>query len=154
MPNLGLEPKADIEALLEHTRSLFQYHAGQRHDSIRNFFIAFGLFLAVDVTAHTSNNSYADYIRLILDTTILILTLIFWGLDYRNSQMVEIDEKALKEIEKEVSDTYALLSFNLSESWEQKTQFRRYGNLMKITFGYFCVLFSLILVWDIYELIV
>lgn len=68
--------------------------------------------------------------------------------------MVEIDEKALKEIEKEVSDTYALLSFNLSESWEQKTQFRRYGNLMKITFGYFCVLFSLILVWDIYELIV
>ncbi len=87
--------------MLSHARSLFEYHAGQRWNSIRYFIVAYSLlanayFLLQKNGLETSIDFWEAIILCIVS---LIVTLCFWGLDRRNAELVEIDEFALKELE-------------------------------------------------------
>jgi len=95
------EMNFDGAALLSHLRSLFEYHAGQRLNSIRYFFVAYSLFATAYFTAQgIEDKTSADFIGIV--TLCLVAAIVsgcFWALDRRNSELVEIDELALLELE-------------------------------------------------------
>ncbi len=156
MPKLELKDDVDLKAVLEHVRSQFQYHARQRLESIRYFFAALAVFSVAYVSAHAGKASAsggidsqsAPTVPLVLSLTALLVTLAFWALDYRNAQLVQIDELAVREIERQVAMKYGLVSFEAVAACEKPGQLRRYGNVMKFIFGYFTLLFAVVLVWD------
>jgi len=137
----------DVKTLLEHTRSQFQYHAKQRLDSIRYFFAGLGLVGALVVKMHTDSDP--NLVAVILVTfTALLYTACFWALDFRNAQMVETDEEALKEIEKIVGEKFGLDDFEATRLNEKDEQWRRYKVVMRVMFGYLFLVLCLSLFLD------
>ena len=120
----SLPENQDLKSILEHARGQFQYHAGQRLNGIRYFFIAYAIFVTAYVG--TMGKFYApDYAQLTLAILAFIVTLGFWGLDVRNVQLVHINEDALKEIEQLVAARYELQKFKMTEACDA----RRYSIL-------------------------
>jgi hypothetical protein len=111
----------DIKSVLEHVRTQFQYHATQRLNTIRYFFVAYAIFVAAYVGLEKAPGAPL-YFPFVLSATALIITLGFWGLDVRNVQLVHVDERALEEIEELVSEQCHFKFFQMSKNWE-KTPF-------------------------------
>jgi hypothetical protein len=139
---LGLQDNADLKAVLEHPRSRFEYHAKQRMDSLRYFLAAYVVIAGGYVTAGRAsvNDSLPPYAHLVMALTALVVTLIFWGFDYRNAQIVNFDEDALKEVEAAVSARYELTAFQMTQASEMPNQWRRYHYLTRLLFTYFTLL--------------
>ncbi|MBC8725009.1 hypothetical protein F6X37_26550 [Paraburkholderia sp. 31.1] len=143
---------ADLKALLEHTRSQFQYHAKQRLDSIRYFFAAFGLVGALVAKMHIESD--ANSVAVVLVTfTALLFTVSFWVLDFRNAQMVETDEDALKQIEEKVKDAFQLDKFDATKQNEKPHQWRRYKIVTRILFGYLSIVLFVCFIVDVAKLL-
>jgi hypothetical protein len=99
-----LPDNQDLKSILEHVRGQFQYHAGQRLNTIRYFFVTYAVFVAAYVGTFTGKAlDVPPYTKLILSIMALAVTLSFWALDTRNQQMVHTDEHGLNEIEELVS---------------------------------------------------
>lgn len=107
----------DLRAVLEHARGLFCYHAQQRLSSIRYFFIAWGI-IAVAYSqvfaARASGATNVDIILSLLSLAGILLTSSFWALDQRNAQLTHINERALKEIEEQLSKEYGLQFYDMA----------------------------------------
>lgn len=135
--SLNLAENADLKALLDHARSQFQYHAKQRLDSIRYYFIAYGIF----ATAYfNSFGAHRPIYTAVVALTAGGITAAFWVLDWRNAQMVEIDEDSVIELEAEVARKYSLKEFEAVKKCAKPNQWRRYHNVMKIVFCYLLII--------------
>src|SRR5580704_2525119 len=109
MCQAGGEPKKDYQVLLDHARSLFEYHAGQRLNTIQYFFVAYAIFVAAYVSTITADKQPIDpRIQLTLSGLALIVSLAFFALDLRNQQLVNVDETALKELQTIIGAQYNL----------------------------------------------
>jgi hypothetical protein len=113
----GMTPPVDLKSILEHARGQFQYHAGQRINSIRYFFAAYAIFVVAYAGTFTKSEN-AHYVNAVLCAMALIISLGFWALDARNVQMVEVDERALIELEAIVSSRFQLDAFTMTAFWE------------------------------------
>jgi len=146
---------------LEHGRTLFLYHAGQRTTSLRFFFIALAVFAAAwgGLLTTTSQiiGTYRAVCGLILGTSATIITLCFWRLDRRNRQLVDSSEALIKELESELATSLEIPQFetivysdHIRPEW-----LCRYGSLLRVIFSVFLVLsfgacvFSLLLLLGI-----
>jgi hypothetical protein len=59
------------------------------------------------------------YFPFIVSAVAFVIALGFWGLDWRNVQMVHVDERALEEIEQLVSEKFQFKHFEMSKKWEE-----------------------------------
>jgi hypothetical protein len=86
---------------LEHARSLFIYHAGQRIQSLNFYFVAITLFLPGFGFLASSNLGRADraFIGIVLAFAGFLITHLFQKLDKRNEELVHCDESLLKDAE-------------------------------------------------------
>ena len=109
----------EFKLLLDHARGQFQYHAGQRLNTFRYFFVAYAIFVAAYVGTMTGKTVVPVYVPLILGIMAFLVTLGFWALDARNAEMVHIDEAALKEIEGLVATEYERKQFEMTEAWDK-----------------------------------
>jgi hypothetical protein len=141
----------DLKAILEHVRGQFQYHAGQRLNTIRYYFVAYAIFVAAYVgTISGSTQGVPIYVRFVLALTALIVTLAFWGLERRNVQLVETDEKALKEIERLVADKYSFEHFEMTERQERPHQrMLKYGFIVPFLFLVFTLISGAAVIRDL-----
>ena len=100
---------SDIELLKishDHGKSLFVYHAGQRHASIRFYLAAFAALVAgflalVTSTSPTVVENTRD-IGIGLGVFGVLISICFWALDTRNAKLVDVDEKLVEEVEEEL----------------------------------------------------
>src|SRR5437868_3699051 len=130
----------DLKAILEHVRGQFQYHAGQRLNTIRYYFVAYAIFVAAYVGTFSGSAQAPAYVRCILAMTAFLVTLAFWGLEIRNAQLVKVDERAVNEIEQLVATQYAFEHFRMTESREQPDQrFLKYRFIIRCLFFLFAV---------------
>jgi hypothetical protein len=94
-----------IKVALEHARSLFIYHAGQRIQSLNFYFVAITLFLPGFGFLASSNLGPADraFIGIVLAFAGFFVTHLFQKLDKRNEELVHCDEFLLRDAEKAAS---------------------------------------------------
>jgi Na+/melibiose symporter-like transporter len=117
--------EVDQRAILEHARTNFHYHAGQRLQTLRYFFVTYGVLFTAYLSATgvgvigRAHEPY-QFAQLIVSITMFIFTLAFWGLDRRNSDLVHIDENAMKELEAIFASRYGLKKFTVTENRERK----------------------------------
>lgn len=92
---------------LEHSRTLFIYHAGQRIQSLNFYFVAITVFLTGFGVLAISKVDPAD--RALFGTVLaaagFYLTHLFQRLDKRNEQLVHCDESLLKYAEDALAKT-------------------------------------------------
>lgn len=108
----------DLTSLLDHARDNFIYHAGQRLTSIRYYFATYAIFVAAYFGTFVRDAQIPSYARPGICGVAIIVTLAFWGLDKRNAELVEIDEKAVGEIEDHLAAEHSLKRFRLAHNWE------------------------------------
>jgi hypothetical protein len=86
---------------LEHARSLFIYHAGQRIQSLNFYFVAITLFLTGFGFVASSNLGPAGraFVGIVLALAGFRITQLFQALDKRNEELVHCDESLLKDAE-------------------------------------------------------
>jgi hypothetical protein len=101
---------------LEHARSLFIYHAGQRIESLNRYFVTITVFLTGFGVLATSKLELGDraLFGLVLACGGFFITHLFKGLDKRNHQLVQCDESLLVYAEEKM----AKLSNPLVPAWE------------------------------------
>jgi hypothetical protein len=131
-PEFPSEPNL-VRALLDHARGQFQYHAKQRLDSIRYYFIAYGVFAAA---YFNSIGAKKPIYTVAVAVTAAFITVSFWILDFRNAQIVEINELAVAELEGQITNKYHFRHFNGVNNSEKPKQWRRYKKVMPIVFSY------------------
>jgi hypothetical protein len=135
VPHLPGEAKDDLRSILEHVRGQFQYHAGQRLNTIRYFFVTYAVFAAAYIGTFAGRGSEVPpSVRGVLSIMALAVTFGFWALDLRNQQMVHIDERGLKEIEQLVSKRYGYKHFNMTKRWEENWSLIRYRYIVPFLF--------------------
>jgi len=143
---LPCKERDDLKSVLEHVRSHFQYHAGQRLAAIRYFFLAYAAFVA----AYVSAIGKPDVPLYALSGIALLVTLAFWGLDARNVQMVEIDEDGLKEIEQLVKIRYQFEKFEMAKRWhDERGHVCTYKIIVNVMFALFALLSAAAAVRDL-----
>jgi hypothetical protein len=101
---------------LEHARSLFIYHAGQRIQSLNFYFVAITLFLTGFGFLASSNLGPTDraFVGIVLAFAGFFITHLFQELDKRNEQLVHCDESLLKYAE----GTLANMSDPVLSEWK------------------------------------
>lgn len=92
---------------LEHARSLFIYHAGQRIESLNRYFVTITVFLTGFGFLATSKLEPGDraLFGLILACGGLVITHFFKGLDRRNAQLVDCNEALLEHAEEALANS-------------------------------------------------
>lgn len=120
-----------IELHYKHYTDLFIYQARQRIDSIRFYLIAVAVASNVIVDSGSSN-----FAKAVIATVAGLVTIIFLRLDYRNAQIVELDEKPLKYLQ-----SITQSKMNASNEWvtfreaERKGFWVSYGTLVPILYS-------------------
>ena len=131
----AVDPKL-LEVFYKHYTDLFMYQARQRLDAIRFFFVGY----AVLANALVSVASY-PWAAFAISMISGIVSLIFLRLDYRNAQIVEIDEKPLKCLQ-----SYTRTIIGSGEYWETfsrldhksgRQPLATYGTLVPALYGVF-----------------
>ncbi|MEO1039629.1 MAG: hypothetical protein AAFX09_08790 [Pseudomonadota bacterium] len=125
---------------LEHARGLFIYHAGQRLQGIRFYFIALaalgGVFAASQSTTPNTPQLFAGLIIAILA---FVLTIIFLLLDRRNEELVHNNENSITEIETTITNRLGFKSFGSIAAGENAKRLT-YSVLAPAMFIFFGVL--------------
>ena len=89
--------------LLEHARELFIYWAGQRHTSIRYFTLFFSILVVAYGYILFQGQIDCGHKQGILSgvgTVSLLITIIFFGLDRRNAELVKNAERSMDVLER------------------------------------------------------
>jgi hypothetical protein len=127
----------DLGTLLDHARAQFRYHADQRIRGIQYFFLAYAGF----ATAYTGifkldANHDTHVVQFVLCALGLSVSIAFWVLDWRNVQLVEIDEDAVNELEEVVAYKFQLQFFKMTEKWNKADYpgLVRYGKVVNALF--------------------
>ena len=130
-----LPSNQDLKSILDHVRGQFQYHASQRLNAIRYFLVTYAVLVAAYVgTLTTKAADVPSYAKLVLGGLGLAITLIFWGLDVRNQEMVHTDEQGMEEIEQLISKQYGFKFFNMTAGWESTSSIIRYRRIVPALF--------------------
>lgn len=134
--------------LLQHGRELFVYHAGQRLITIRYFFVAYAIFAAGYIgamTPATTGGQDIGGLRLLITFLAFVITIAFWALDARNSELVKIDEASLKEIERIIQKNKSLTYFNIHERADcPKNTILQYSYVVNIMYFIFFIITFLV----------
>lgn len=143
-----------LSDMLTHARSLFEYHAGQRLNSIRYYMIAYSFLIAGYYSSRGVGDEASSFLSgFALCVVTIIVTLCFWGLDIRNANLVKIDEAALKVLEERVAkaETPEFEAFKITENADQKPYLLsfvfRYSCLVHVVFAVMTALPILILLF-------
>jgi phosphoglycolate phosphatase len=97
-----------LKIALDHSRSMFIYHAGQRHSSLNFYFAVLGAFVAGFVSLFTADKLWANMhpvapiIITIVGAAAFRVTILFARLDRRNADLVEWDEMLMARVEKDL----------------------------------------------------
>lgn len=93
--------------LLNHARSMFIYHAGQRLNSTRYFFAIYGVIFAgyLTVLKESKIDDVKPYALLAISCFGLIVAIVYWLLDRRNAELVHVDENAMHFAERRILDS-------------------------------------------------
>jgi hypothetical protein len=91
---------------LEHGRGLFIYHAGQRVQSIGQYFAALAFLSAAGVGILNARQSLGlqKWAGVIFCAIGFIITACLWAIDRRNQRLVEVDETLLRSAERAFGD--------------------------------------------------
>lgn len=142
-----------LEKGLDHARNMFIYHATQRHNSIRFFFVAVAIFLTGFFVLLTNDSeclspATRNLLATIQSIAAFVITVCFWRLDERNVALVHSDERLLRFCEQELAiltsiPQYKTVDFSdtLTPRWLQYTWIMR---LMFLTLAGLCVLGTLV----------
>ena len=134
----GRPTQHDLDVLgLEHARTLFVYHAAQRHTSLRYFFAAVAIFVAAYVGALAADRLPAadgKVISVALGAALIVVTMIFWLLDCRNTFLVECDEALLIAAERRLRASTGLREFETVKATDRQCCLVRYGKIMPLMF--------------------
>lgn len=121
-----------IEVSQKHFTDLFVYQARQRLDSIRFYLLAAAVGANVIVGAGASNLAKG-----VIAAIAGFITLIFLRLDYRNAQIVEVDEKPLRYLQeltrKRMSVSEEWVTFSSVE--KGRSRLASYGSLVPALYG-------------------
>lgn len=98
---LGNMMMLDPSSMLAHARSLFEYHAGQRLTSIRYFMVIYGILVTAFFTVISNDfpKELSNLFQVGVSALMIIVTVCFWFLDIRNSELVAVNEFALRDLE-------------------------------------------------------
>jgi len=125
------DPK-EFEAYSKHYTDLFIYQARQRLDAIRFFFVGFAVL--ANIMADGSRNPWE---RMFIGVGAGIIALVFLRLDFRNAQIVEIDEKPLKALQE-----YAMRRTGGGDAWRtfercdhERKRLTSYGHLVWLIYA-------------------
>lgn len=134
-PKYDLAHKLEGKEILRHPQMMFIYHATQRMNSIRYYMT----ILAALVGAFTAIQTFdiemdRDRFNALVCGGLLGVTLVFWALDYRNAQLVRINEDALDEIERKVRADYGLQNFEMIARARQSPGMLKYRNVVPVMF--------------------
>ncbi|PIW28798.1 MAG: hypothetical protein COW30_06655 [Rhodospirillales bacterium CG15_BIG_FIL_POST_REV_8_21_14_020_66_15] len=151
-----MDPKKEISLAdaLEHARSLFVYSAGQRLTTIRYFFVAYSI-LAVAYTRIITETRF-DEQQIYLSATCALatfITLVFFGLDIRNANMVHVEEHAMSEIENIIVEATILTDkFKITYNWSKTNrcalrEILQYKIIMPINFAVFFIISALLMIY-------
>lgn len=116
-PAAAHEDTGHLFSALAHGRSLFEYHAGQRQTSLRDFFYAYGLFSGGYVLLFRTGPMAGVMDELLL-AAVAVLSLViiatFEKRDQRNAELVDVDEAGLEEIEDRLAAKLRLSRFEIT----------------------------------------
>jgi hypothetical protein len=139
----GPEPALELPKLqFDYAWKWFSYHADQRVKMFNFMLIALGIFSTAIVSAIGSH--LAHRVTAILCFVASVVALVFWFLDTRNRDLVELGEELLTDLEKKVlfgegktfedrSGKNVQLGILLRQSVEDKD--RKYGTLRAVIGG-------------------
>jgi uncharacterized membrane protein YraQ (UPF0718 family) len=129
-----------LKILQDYAWNWFSYHAGQRMIVFRFFFVIVG----VTAVGYYQNLSQSPQLAFAFSLLAVLLCILFWRLDLRSRELVEIGEHALLELEAELR---ALTSVKVSivEQARSKTSIHvrtslrgclySYGQIFSAVFG-------------------
>ncbi|MEO1494697.1 MAG: hypothetical protein AAFV19_21330 [Pseudomonadota bacterium] len=103
-PKTGDETQPDWYKLLDHSRSMFIYHAGQRLNSTRYFFAIYGVIIGayISVFKETGINETKPYALAGIAVFGFVIALVYFLLDLRNAELVHVDENAMHFVERQI----------------------------------------------------
>lgn len=130
-----------LEMMLEHARTLFIYHAAQRHRSLNFYFVAIAAFITALGFLWQAEVSppVMAVVGIFLSVSAILVTLCFWQLDQRNEQLVECEVRSLKALENKILADSDLNDCHITQGWENERSGRKYRtiipNLFRIYIG-------------------
>jgi hypothetical protein len=143
MPSEPPKGREELKMLLEHSRALFIYHAGQRLSTINYFFVAFAIFTTAYVSAFSKELDSLHLtatIQTMLGVVAFFVTWFFSALDKRNETLVHLDEKAQEAIERLVNEQYQIPRiqyeneeiepFLIVQNWREDTSSEHYHDVV------------------------
>lgn len=157
--------KEVVKIGLEYGRQLFIYHAGQRVQSIGQYFTALSFLTAAAVTLLNANSQSLDrkFIGIGLCVVAFVITAILWGIDTRNARLVAIDEELLAPLESFYATELGTMVGSGAKNGElhnflimqksdkpysklsnEKGEFLQYKNLTPILFGMYLAIWVLL----------
>jgi phosphoglycolate phosphatase len=122
---------------LEHARTMFVYHAGQRHNSINFYFLALAIVMAGYGGLLTVDSAefapLVSRVGIALGLTGVVVTSCFWALDNRNAALVECDESLLRVAERNYARALTAPEFEVIRASDGKNRLT-YGKVMPFLF--------------------
>lgn len=103
------KPTIEGKDLLTHARTMFVYHAGQRLNSTRYFFAIYGVIFGGYLTILKDNeiDSILQHKSLAAIAVFgALVATVYWLLDFRNAELVHVDENAMHYIERQLAGEY------------------------------------------------
>jgi len=128
---------------LEHCRSLFEYHAGQRHTFHRYYFIVIALILSAFTSIFARNDSPHENLKwtaIAICVAGIVLTLFFFIMDRRNAHLVECDEALAKKIEESYWQQSGIKEFEIFKAAENYPRLGQYSVIIPAMFFVFAAL--------------
>ena len=132
MSQPDLKDPKEFEAYSKHYTDLFIYQARQRLDAIRFFFVGFAVLANI-----MADSSQGPGTRMFIGLGAGLIALVFMRLDFRNAQIVEIDEKPLKALQ-----DFAARRVDGGDAWRtfarcdaERRKFTSYGGLVWIIYS-------------------
>ena len=126
---------------LEHGVKLFTFHAQQRNQSFRYYFTAFAIIVTGLISIFSNDFQQKNELGIYLSIILILLTLMFWAMDKRNSMLVNCDERLILDIEERIQSRSGLVTFQTMKfSDEQSPKFIRYSIIMPAIFSVFLLI--------------
>lgn len=130
-----------LSVALQHARDLFIYHANQRLQSIRFFFIAFGVFAAGFTTLLSGVEIYSSVFGAVFALAAYRIADTFRRLDQRNAELVHHDEEALLNLEGKMAELVGCSSMKITQRGKKAEIYsNQYGVVMPKFFRFVIIL--------------
>ena len=90
------------QAAISHAWNYFAFHAQQRQTVFNFFLVLVGASIAAYATTLSKANEPHDYFHLIVGFLLASSSFLFWRLDKRNSRLINLAERPMKQLESEL----------------------------------------------------